>query len=163
MVTQARLAELFNFDPDAGIFTKKMKKKGGARHGQPVGTITELGYTRINCDGRLFYAHRLAWLWVTGQMPEMEIDHVNGNRSDNRIGNLRHVDHSTNQQNRRRAPASNKSTGVLGVYFDKDRGKYQAGLFVDGKRKSLGRFDSLDDASAAHLSAKRDLHNGCTL
>ena len=155
MVTQARLMELFNFDPAVGVFTKRLKKRGGARQGEPVGTITERGYTRIKCDGKLLYAHRLAWLYSSGAFPS-SIDHKNGVRSDNRIENLREASAKQNMQNMRSAHKTNKS-GFLGVHAHA-HGAWRAQIRIDGKKIYIGTYSTPELAHAAYLAAKKSSH-----
>lgn len=131
------------------------------RAGQIAGSPKGDGYIRICVDQRDYKAHRLAWLFMTGEWPAGDIDHINGNREDNRWANLRVVTCAMNAQNRRKAHSNNKSTGVLGV--SKDRGRFMASIFVDGKSRKLGRFLTVEEAEAAYLNAKRKHHPGCTL
>lgn len=127
--------------------------------GQVTGWDGGDGYRKIRIDGHQFLAHRLAWVYVYGVWPA-EIDHVNGNRSDNRIANLRSVSHRDNQQNMR-LPRSNNSSGYLGVHFD--RGRWVAQIRSEGMRHRLGRFDTAEEASDAYLAAKRRLHPFSTI
>ncbi len=121
------------------------------------------GYTAIGLARRgTFPAHRLVWLWVHGEWPKSEIDHINGDRSDNRIENLREVNRSVNCENIRSAHNDNK-TGILGVSWDKARKRYYAQIGISGKTINLGRFQDPETASQAYLAAKRKLHKGCTI
>lgn len=151
ILNAARLRELLSYDPETGVFTLRV-----ARGSEPAGAVAghlERGYRRISVDGKLYYAHRLAWLYVYGTWPLLHIDHINNTRDDNRISNLRDVSRTVNNQNLKVAQANNK-TGVLGVYFHKKANKYQASIMVNGVRKHLGLFASSGDASAAYLEAK---------
>jgi len=103
----------------------------------------------------------MAWLYMTGSWPAAEIDHRNGNKSDNRWENLRDVQPVVNQQNKRRAQ-SNSKTGFLGVMVSGD-GRFCARIRVNGRNKHLGSFRSPELAHAAYLMAKRELHEGGTL
>lgn len=94
-ITQERLKELLDYNPETGIFTRKIARKGWYEVGDKTGTIDSLGYYRIRCDGVLHLAHRLAFLYVHGYLPR-EIDHINNNKSDNRIENLRSVTRTQN-------------------------------------------------------------------
>jgi hypothetical protein len=98
-----------------------------------------------------------------GKWPEGEIDHINGNKADNRICNLRDVDRSTNQQNAKKAQSNNKSAGLLGVSLHKSRNKFRAQITYDKKRHHIGYFDTAELAYAAYLSEKRRRHAGCTI
>jgi hypothetical protein len=114
-------------------------------------------------DWRKHLAHRLAWLYVHGVWPTHQIDHINGDHSDNRIANLRDVPPRLNKENLRKAQRNNR-VGVLGVRaLIGGAPRWTAGICVDGERRYLGTFYSLDEAQAAYLKAKRALHEGCTL
>lgn len=115
----------------------------------------------LRLNGRSYGAHRVAYAFVYGAQPEM-IDHINGNRSDNRIANLRAATQSLNMQNRRTA-SSRSGTGALGATWEAKDKKYRARIVFDGKRRSLGRFDTIEEASVAYLAAKRLYHAGCTI
>lgn len=116
--------------------------------------------TRI--AGKSYKLHRLAWLYMTGGWPMGDIDHLNGVRADNRFANLRDVPRGVNLQNCRQAATHNLSTKVLGVYPAKG-GHFCAALSVNNKKRHLGTFDTIEQASAAYLSAKRQLHAGCLI
>lgn len=113
-------------------------------------------------DKQNHLAHRLAWLYVMGTWPIAHIDHIDGCRTNNAFVNLRDADRKTNAQNTRTAHRDN-SSGLLGVSFDSKRKKFSAGIWADGGRKHLGRYETAEAAYAAYLAAKRSLHEGCTL
>lgn len=160
MLTQAKLHELFFYDPETGIFTRK-KRAGHMPAGSMAGCIDE-GYIRISIDKKMFRAHRLAWLYVYGHFPSGVIDHIDGNTSNNQIRNLRDVNNSVNAQNLKRAMKTNNSTGMLGVSKRKN-GTFLAQIFANGKTKYLGVFKSPHEAHQAYLNAKRAIHEGCTI
>lgn len=162
-LTAQRLRELLDYDAEAGLFTRKVWRGGTSRVGSVTGNKANctLGYCQISVDGRLYFAHRLAWLYVHGDWPKHNIDHINGVRNDNRIANLRDVDQRTNIENQRRRRRDN-SSGVMGVYEHKP-GQYAASIRTGGKTKHLGLYASPEEAGEAYLSAKRALHNGCTI
>ena len=118
-----RLKELLEYDPETGVFIWKTRR-GGLKAGSVAGTKHANGYVRIKCDGKSYMAHRLAWLYVHGQFPEKQIDHINGLREDNRLSNLRCVSRSENQRNRRLCKRS--TSGIIGVRWHKQAGKWQA-------------------------------------
>lgn len=121
------------------------------------------GYKRIFIDGKLYLSHRLAFLYMTGEWPGKVVDHLNGDPSDNRFCNLRSTDQKTNLQNKRRAQKTNKSSGLLGVTFHKQTGKFIAAIGSNGKRLHLGYFSDPQEAHQAYLEKKRELHEGNTL
>ena len=163
-LTAERLRELLAYDPETGIFTRLTDNRRGNRIGDVVGTRCKLGYLWTYLDGRQYTLGRLAWLYVTGEWPEHEIDHINGEKTNNRFANLRDACRQTNMQNEHRA-RSNSSTGYAGVSFRKERGKYIATIDKgDGTRKRirLGSFYNPVDAHNAYLEAKRKYHPGFT-
>lgn len=157
-ITQARLKELLHYDPHTGLLTWA----AGPRLGKGAGCRQKVGYLVVRLDGVLHYAHRLAYLYVTGETPHL-IDHVNGDRSDNRAANLRAATSEINNQNRRLPTARTKYDLPLGVSYDKRRLRYVAQIRISGKNTSLGQFACPEDAHQAYLKAKRELHAGCTI
>jgi hypothetical protein len=158
----ARLRELVVYDPETGVMTRRVKV-GCASAGALFGTSSRRGYLIGSLGNRLYSVHRLAWLYMTGNWPCGEVDHINGNRADNRWSNLRDVSKAENMQNVKSARRDNLATGLLVVGFDKRDGRYRAKIGVDGKQKYLGSFATAEEAHEAYLSAKRQLHPGCTL
>ena len=156
---QQRLRELLDYDAETGRFVWRQANKR-VKAGAVAGYVGNDGYVRIRASGTRFLAHRLAWFYVHGTWPTGEIDHINGDRSDNRIANLRDVSRLTNRQNMRRAQADNRS-GLLGVSLANNRCK--ASIRSGGKNHHLGYFASPEAAHAAYVAAKRQTHEGCTL
>ena len=112
-------------------------------------------------DSKVYKCHRLAWLYITGNWPIGQIDHKNGNRSDNRFDNLRDVAKQQNTENQRKAQRRNKSTNVLGTW--KNGNGFAARISHNHTKIHLGTFTTLEEASAAYVTAKRLLHLGCTI
>lgn len=160
-LTAARLRELLNYDESTGHFAWRASGKG-RRFGRPAGCAKELGYIVIRVDGVLFRAHRLAWLYAHGKWPTLEIDHLDGNPSNNALANLREADSRMNKQNRHVA-RSDSSTGIMGVQYDKRRGLYSARIATPAGVKFLGRFSDPLEAQAVYIAAKRTHHAGCTI
>ena len=156
-LTAEQVRRVLSYDPDSGTFGRV-----NPNDKRPVGTALAKGYIRVGVLGKRVMAHRLAWLLVHGAWPDDQIDHINGNPADNRIGNLRCVPGAINNQNLRRAYASNKSSGLLGV-VQAERGKWRAVIQVNGKKHRLGRFATPEQAHEKYLEAKRQLHAGNTL
>ena len=126
-----------------------------------AGSVNDKGYIVIRCFGRLYHAHRLAWLLTHGAWPAGDIDHINGIRTDNRIANLRDVSRSVNQQNLKTARRDNQ-TGLLGV--KKTRcGTFEARINLNGRYVHLGTFPAAAEAHQAYITAKRKHHEGCTI
>lgn len=161
MLTQARLKELLHYHAESGIFRWRVPN-GCIKAWQVAGCLTRDGYGKIKVDRKTYLAHRLAWRYVHGEWPVDQIDHINGCRTDNRICNLREATGKENTQNRRR-PASNNTTGFLGVSLLKGNKKYQARIRVGGKLRYLGSFKTAEQAHAVYLAAKREQHEFCTI
>ena len=158
-ITIETLRCLLNYDPDTGIFCWRVQPSRNVKAGVVAGTVNHDGYIRIKIDGTLFMAHRLAWLYVYGAWPQDQIDHINGDKRDNRIANLRDVSRSVNMQNQVRAQKDNKS-GLRGVSWNKNKKRWEAGISVNGRNEYLGSFDTTEAAHAAYLAAKLRLHPG---
>jgi hypothetical protein len=161
MLTQSELKDILNYNHDTGIFTWKVTR-GCVKNGDIAGTFCKDYYLQISIGSKKYLAHRLAWLWFYGRFPKEQLDHINCNRSDNSILNLREVTNSQNQQNQRLARVNNH-TGFLGVSFDKLRKKFKAQIKVNKKNKHVGYFDCPKKAHEAYLKAKRQLHEFCTI
>lgn len=147
--------EVLGYDPKTGLFTWLEGTKMGRRgKGQVAGTLCN-GYIHICYKRKFYYAHRLAWLYVYGKLPDGVIDHINGNKSDNRILNLRDVTNSQNLQNQTKGQRGNK---ILGVSWCKIKNKWRARIKADGKQLLIGYFDNTEDAEQAYLKAKAKLH-----
>lgn len=161
-LTAARLREVLHYDPDTGVFTWVKPTNRRIRVGAVAGCIDGKHGHRIiiGIDGDLHLAHRLAWLYMTGEWPEHEIDHKNGDRMENPFDNLRDATRKLNQQNQRRARCDSKS-GIQGVRAVGEN--FRASIRVDGSPVSLGTHPTSDQASAAFVEAKRLYHPGNTL
>lgn len=141
MLTQKRLREILTYDPVTGIFTFAK----GKRKGKIAGTAHDpRGFQKVQIDNERYLLHRLAWLWMTGTMPRWSVEHINGDRSDNRWSNLREGNRP--QKTGYRAPWR-EPTSTLGVWLVGDR--YEAMVEVDGVMINLGAFESQEDAAIA--------------
>lgn len=162
MLTAERLREALHYDPETGVFTWVKPAGLKMKPGQIAGCVGKNGYRSIRIDRTLHTAHRLAWLYVHATWPT-QLDHMNGRRADNWIANLRDVPQSMNAQNIRRAPKGKKYSQLLGACWCKYWQVWHSKIRVDGKSRSLGRFPNETEAHEAYLSAKRRLHEGCTI
>jgi len=149
-LTAEYLRELFTYDPETGAWTRNTSR---SQHqaGAVAGFFDERGYARIIIDGRRYRAHRLAWLYMTGEWPTEVADHKNGNKSDNRWDNLRAATHGQNRANSR--PGANNICGVKGVYFDKKHKRFKAQMRRGGKTVNLGWFSTAEAAGARYSEA----------
>lgn len=159
MITKSILALNLTYDPLTGLFTWN-EQCGRVKKGQVAGTVKSNGYVQIRVRGRLYLAHRLAWLCVHGELPSLMIDHINQNKQDNRIANLRLANKSQNAQNTT-APKTNTS-GYKGVSWSGNSNKWRACIKLNQVFKHLGYFDCKEKANAAYKSAAKQLHtHGC--
>jgi len=160
-LTQEQIKEFLSYDPLTGIFKWAVNRRR-IKHGTIAGSVNSRGYVRISLFDKSYFAHRLAWLYMTGEWASM-IDHKNGNKSDNKWSNLRLANPAINAQNVR-AATSRSRIGVLGV-SPPARGKtrFKAAIQISGKSVHLGYHDTADKAHAAYVAAKRQLHEGATL
>jgi hypothetical protein len=162
--TPQELAEKLAYNPEIGELVWK-KLRNSKRIGEKANATDIAGYIQINISGNVYKGHRVAWAIYHGQWPSGMIDHINGNRSDNRISNLRDCDHQTNCQNMRIGSCKN-TTGYIGVHINKncsEKNKYRAKIHYNGKQIHLGGYPTAELAHQAYLEAKRKLHNGCSI
>ena len=159
-LTAERLREVLDYDPETGVFVRKVAKRG-CRAGSVAGSVMKIGYVEIGVNGERHLAHRLAWFWVHGVLPNGYIDHIDGDKANNRIANLRDVDQTVNMQNLKTARRDNTSCGLLGVCPNRKR--WAAQIIVKGVTYHLGTFDTPEQAHQVYIGAKRLLHSGNTL
>ena len=155
MITQERLKELLDYDPETGVFTRR-QQRGRGLAGMPAGNVSSLGYVYITLDRHRCLAHRLVWLLVTGSFPKEFVDHINGDTSDNRVENLRGVDNAQNLWNR--GTDSNNTTGVKGVRWHSGHRHWQGRVYARGTCHHVGTFHTLQEAEAAVRAARTELH-----
>lgn len=156
MVNQEELHKILDYDPLTGIFRWKVAKGYKIKVGSIAGSETGRGYLRIVIDNKKYMAHRLAWFHTFGEWPPKFIDHINGNKLDNKLSNLRLATRAENGYNR---PAlKNNTSGVKGVYWHTGEEKWRGRMHVDGVEIQIGRWDSLDEARLAMEKARKDLH-----
>jgi hypothetical protein len=158
-ITLDEIQEVLRYDANTGEFCWLVPKnsfRGKAKVGSVAGSITDTGYRTIYIKGANYKAHRLAFLYMTGAWPSLYVDHIDGDRLNNRWSNLREANKSENCKNQ--GLSSRNKSGCKGVWWDKAREKYQAYITADGKRHNLGRFDSLEEARSAYERAAATHH-----
>lgn len=159
--TAERVRELFEYDDEVGALRWRISQSSRAKVGAVAGNIRKDGRRCVCVDGVQYLAYRVIWLHHKGTWPNDEIDHWDTDHTNDRIGNLRDVTGAVNAENKRH-PRSDKRFGtLLGAYPSGARWRAQIG--VDRKVKHLGSFDTEQQAHAAYLNAKRELHDGCTI
>ena len=157
MLTQSRLKELLNYDLETGIFTRiKIPLGSHDKVGDIAGTRKINSYVSIRVDGKLYKAHRLAFLHINGSMPSDLVDHINGIQNDNRWHNLRECTNSQNCMNK--TAQSNNTSGHKGVVWVKSKNKWCARIKVMNKSISLGDFKVLSEAVEAYRVASLKYH-----
>lgn len=151
MTTVELLREMFRYEPVSGHLIWKAGKRVGKRAGSQQG---KGGYRHVRVGDKYMYEHRIAMLLTLGEIPEdIQIDHVNHDKGDNRLANLRFTTHTQNGRNVKKI--STNTTGVTGVTFCKLTGKYQAQIHMNGKCKYLGQYDTLEEAATARAEADK--------
>lgn len=152
----SRLRELLDYDPETGEFIY-LTTRGSARKGtRKFGAANKNGYLGLGVDGKIYAAHRLAWMLFYGEDPPAQIDHINGDRQDNRITNLRSASPLVNAGNV--GVRKNSPFGVPGVTAC--RGKYKVTATRYGVSHHLGYFDTLEEAVAVRHEAEEELQLG---
>lgn len=155
-LTQERLKAVIHYDATTGIFRWRYSVANRVKPWDVAGVTDADGYHRIRINGRAYLSHRLAWLYVYGSFPSIGLDHMNRNKQDNRINNLREATKAENAQNV--SKRKDNTSGLVGVHFHKANRKWIAYISVNKQRKHLGVFDSAEDAHEAYAKAKLQLH-----
>jgi hypothetical protein len=172
-MTQEYLKLILHYNLLTGIWTWLVNKNPRARLGDIAGCIAcqrhrkgdgcegKLHYLKIRIDGKLYLAHQLAFLYMTGSLVK-EIDHIDGNGLNNRWNNLRECTRSQNKANITKL--SNNSSGYKGVYWRKDRQKWIPSIDCEGRTYHLGCYSNIEDAKAAYDAKSKELFGGfCSL
>lgn len=157
MLTQERLKQVLSYDPDTGVFVWLSKPNRRVVVGSVAGALVgRFGYRGISVDGRRYYTHRLAVLYMTGAWPTETVDHKNGVPGDDRWCNLREASRSQNSANRK--AQSHSRAGLKGAIWHKQSQKWVSALVHKGRSKFLGKYDTPEAAHAAYMKAARELH-----
>ena len=144
MLTIERLKEVLDFDTNTGIFIWK-QKRGTKSKGSIAGSPQNKGYIQIMIDGQNYLAHRLAWFYFFGKWPKKQIDHINRNKIDNSINNLRDVDNSTNHHNV--GIRKHNKSGVTGVYYSRKKNVWVSTIEFKTKKIYIGQYKTLEEAT----------------
>ncbi len=153
MITKEYIKSILNYNHLTGKFTWLVCKGQAVRIGMSAGRVNNDGYLGIGIDGEKYQAHRLAWLYMNGTLPKEQIDHINHDRLDNRIKNLREASASENQKNR--IKNKNNKSGFCGVSKSSKGNAWVAQIGFNGKVIYLGSFDKIEDAILSRKSANK--------
>lgn len=157
---KSRTDELTQCDEFQGItYNKHTGQFFGTKTTNPVGRMHNKGYWRITHANKCYLAHRLAWFFCYGVWPK-EIDHIDNNKLNNSIGNLREVTHQLNQLNM--PLRSNNTSGVKGVNWDKQRKRWRSRVIINGKYFTAGYFKEIKDAEVAIRALRERVHGEFT-
>jgi hypothetical protein len=146
----SHLRNSFTYFPETGELVRSKNNK-------LMNSLDVYGYIQVYYSKKMYKAHRLIWAITYGEMPQGQIDHINGIRSDNKISNLRVVTQQQNSFNKTKKSKSNQS-GYRGVCWNKRANKWQSSISVNGKNIYLGVFTSIESARQAYLEAKKIHH-----
>ena len=153
ILSQKRVKELFHYNSETGDLIRKVRTSSNANAGDKAGSLNKsTGYINIHIDGFKYKAHRVIWLWMTGEWPKDQIDHENHIRHDNKWLN---ISPATNQENGKniKLPIDNTS-GTIGISWAKREKKWEAYIHVNGVKKALGYFSDKNEAIAARKAAE---------
>jgi hypothetical protein len=154
-LTQERLREILDYDPDTGEFRWRVRKRTSLRAGEIAGCRAGSAHWCIGIDGRTYRANQLAWLYVKGEWGRPVVDHRDGNPLNNRWSNLRLSSYSNNVANQSRKQSN--TSGFKGVHRDRRRGKWIAQIKKNGRQYWLGRFETAEQAHAAYVAKAHEL------
>jgi len=149
MITQEKLKEILDYNPETGIFTRLVRMGQRGKVGDVVGSPHNEGYLVVRIRGKSYLLHRLAFLYMAGYLPENQVDHKNGCGTDNRWLNLREVSNTCNQQNCKMS--KNNKSGFNGVSWYKQTGKWLARIKINNKAIHLGCYETATDAAIARV------------
>ncbi len=156
-----RVRELFDYDQKTGHVTRRITVNARAKKGTTVGCRNSTdGYLVLNIDHsvhkRLFQLHRIIWLWMTGEWPKCQIDHINRIRDDNRWENLREATNGQNTINQ--AVRKDNKLGCKGIWYDKKRDQYRVKIQVKGYEYTIGRYDTFEEAKEWRKLAEEEFY-----
>ena len=154
-MTQEKLKALFDYDKNTGNFIRRYTTSSNAKKNTIAGYINKDGYVKISIDGKKYLAHRLVWLYVYGYMPT-QIDHIDHNRANNTLHNLRDITQKENTKNT--SLRKDNTTGISGIYYDKKRKSFKVQIAKDGKDLFFGRYKNFNEAVKVRNSAYFELN-----
>jgi hypothetical protein len=154
LTEQDIIRNCIDYDPDTGIMVWKISCSARSWKGARIGWKTKTGYLRVQLNHKKYLLHRLAWFFIHGSFPDNEIDHINGDKSDNRLVNLREVTRAQNMCNQK--TSSVNTTGFKGVTRRGDR--FRAQIQHEGEYHFIGSYDTPEEAHQAYCKKADELH-----
>ena len=157
LITQVQLKEMLDYNKDTGKFIWRTPRGNNKiKAGDIAGSITSKGYGVIKYNGKIYLVHRLVWLYVYGQFPTSPLDHINCDKADNRLCNLREASYKQNSHNiNKRKSCSSK---YKGIHWDKNRQMWRARIVIDGKPRCLGFYTTEGDAHCVWCNFAEEHH-----
>ena len=159
-LTADYVRNILEYRPKTGELVWRERIARCVHVGDIAGCRDDKGYITVGIHKRIYKAHRLVWLIAYGEWPTGLIDHIDGNKSNNRLDNLRLVNETGNAENVRKPNKRNQS-GFMGVVFVNNR--WRTSITAKNKTRYIGTFDTPEEAHQAYLKAKRQLHSACTI
>lgn len=150
------LREALAYNPDTGVFTWRVRPNGRITVGDVAGNPRTDGYTQIRFQRQLYLTHQLAWAYVHGKFPEKGLDHIDRDKANNRINNLRPATQLENMQNK--GMYCNNSSGYTGVNWNNRSKKWTANIRISGDLIHIGTYVRMEDAIEARRLAKAQHH-----
>lgn len=158
MITYSELRELVSYNPNTGLFIRIKTQCNSAKKGSEPGHVKRcsggLKYRALEYKGKPYYLHRLAHLYMTGEWPQGDIDHEDGDGLNNKWDNIRTATMTENQKNRRLN--ANSKSGVTGVSFYSRNKKWRVAINIRGKKKHLGYFETFEEAVEIRMKANKE-------
>lgn len=151
LLTLEEVRDILDYAPASGELRWRRRMSKRVLSGDIAGCVDTYGYVRIIIKGKNYRAHRLGWLLTYGGWPDAELDHIDLDRSNNRLNNLREATRAQNMLNKKMY--KNNKSGFIGVHFHEASGRYQAQYGRDGIVHRIGEFDTAEEASAAYQAA----------
>jgi HNH endonuclease/AP2 domain len=156
-LTASRVRELFTYNKSTGILRRRITRNQHSKKGSHSTAVDRDGYLIVGIDYKIYRAHRVIWLYVNGQWPKGDCDHINRIKTDNRIANLRDVTRSQNKQNQ--LVCKNNKCGIKGVYWSEKYKRWFASIGHLGEQIYIGQFKTIEEASDAYKMFAMFLHD----
>lgn len=155
IVTKELVQNLFEYTEDGTLLWKNPTSRS-VKVGDKAGSMNKIGYVIVKINGKAYKAHRIIWLYHYGHLPKNDIDHIDRNKGNNRITNLREVSKTRNLRNR--GILKSNTSGIAGVCYCNHRGKWKSYIKINGIQKTIGYFNDFNSAVQARLNKEIDLN-----